>query len=67
MFPTCEQSDRLKDRNFTVGTAEIRARLQFGKITMHSFWGFAGQEKPRRNSMMLNYLKHSVFEDSRML
>lgn len=68
MFPTCERSDRLKGRNFTIGAAEIRARLQrFEKITMYSFWGFAGQEKTRRNSMMLNYLKHSVFEDSRTL
>lgn len=45
VFPTCGRSDRLKGRRFTVGTAEIRARLQrFGKISMHSFGGFAGQE-----------------------
>lgn len=35
VFPTCGRSDRLEGRRFTVGTAEIRARLQrFGKISM---------------------------------
>lgn len=45
VFPTCGRSDRLEGRSFTVGTAEIRARLQrFGKISMHSFGGFAGRK-----------------------